>query len=78
MTLIEDWKLVLAKAWSMRLILLSSLLSGLEAAMPLITDFFQPLGIIPPGTFAILAVLVSAAAGISRLVAQPAMTNGKP
>lgn len=71
MVLIEDWKLVLAKAWSMRLILLSGLLSGLEAGMPMIISFFEPLAIIPPGTFAILAVLVSAAAGVSRLVAQP-------
>lgn len=78
MKLLDDWKTILAKAWSMRLILLAGTLSGLEAAMPLIISFFEPLNIIPPGTFAILAVLVSAAAGVSRLVAQPAMTDGKP
>lgn len=71
MTLVNDWQGILKKAWSMRLILLAGLLSGLEAAMPAISNFFQLLDIIPPGTFAILSVLVSAGAGISRLVAQP-------
>ncbi|MBK5203840.1 MAG: hypothetical protein JJD98_00075 [Polaromonas sp.] len=71
MTLIKDWRTVLAKAWSLRLILLSGLLSGLEVAMPSISSFFEPLDIIPPGTMAMLAVLVSAGAGISRLIAQP-------
>lgn len=71
MTLIENWRTVLAKAWSLRLILLSGLLSGLEVAMPSISSFFEPLDLIPQGTMAILAVLVSAAAGISRIVAQP-------
>lgn len=71
MTLIENWRTVLAKAWSMRLILLAGLLSGLEAAMPSISSFFEPLDIIPAGTFAVLSVLVSAGAMIARVVAQP-------
>lgn len=71
MTLVENWRTVLAKAWSLRLILMAGLFSGLEVAMPSIAQFFEPLDIIPQGTFAILSILVSAGAGMARLVAQP-------
>ena len=71
MTLIEDWKAVTAKAWSMRLVLLAGVLSGLEVAMSSIMEFFKPLGIIPSGTFAVLSALVSAGALVARVVAQP-------
>ncbi|MBK5203876.1 MAG: hypothetical protein JJD98_00255 [Polaromonas sp.] len=69
--LIENWQDVVTKAWSMRLILLAGLLSGLEVAMPAIAGFFEPLDLIPAGTFAVLAALVSAGAGIARIVSQP-------
>ena len=71
MNLVSDWKVIALKAWSMRLILLAGLLSGLEVAMPAIADFFEPLDLIPQGTFALLAALVSAGAGVARIVAQP-------
>ena len=71
MTLKEDWQLVLTKAWSMRLIILSCLLSGLEVAMPTIQNTIEPLQIVPQGVFAIAALLVSMSAAVSRLVAQP-------
>lgn len=65
MTLIEDAREVLLKAWSIRLALLSALLSAAEVALPFFTD------LIPPHTMAILAVLTSAGAAVARLVAQP-------
>lgn len=71
MTLLDNWREILLKAWSVRLILLSGLLSGLEVAMPVLRESLEPLGLIPPGAFAILALLVSAAAGIARIMAQP-------
>ena len=71
MTLKEDWQLVLTKAWSMRLIVLSCLLSGLEASLPMIQNFIEPLQIVPQGAFAIAALLVSMSAAVSRLISQP-------
>lgn len=65
MTLIDNAKEVLFKAWSIRLALLSAIISAMEVALPFFTTF------IPPNTMAILAVLTSAGAAIARLVAQP-------
>lgn len=69
MTLIEDWKKVLRKAWSMRLIILGTLLSAAEVALP----YAAPQ--VPSGTFALLAMLVTAGAGIMRVVAQKSMKD---
>lgn len=72
MTLIENWRETLRKAWSFKLIVLSSLLSGVEVAMPYIQAAIEPLQLIQPGTFALLAVLTSSAAAVARVLAQPA------
>ena len=34
MRLIENWRLVLKKAWSVRLLILAAVLTGIEAIMP--------------------------------------------
>lgn len=65
MKLITNWKAVVTRAWSMRLVVLSAILSGAEVALPLFDDAFRR------GTFALLAVAVSLAAAIARVVAQP-------
>jgi hypothetical protein len=65
MQLIDNWKAVAVKAWSMRFIALSVILSALEVVLPYIDDLF------PRGVFAVLAGVVSMGAAISRLVAQP-------
>ena len=65
--LIADWRRVLKRAWSVRLIALAAVLTGAEIALPLL-DGLLPL---PPRTFAILSGLVSAGAFIARFVAQP-------
>ncbi len=36
--LLPDWKRVLRRAWSIRLMLLAGLLSGLEAILPIVMD----------------------------------------
>jgi len=72
MTLIDDAKTVLLKAWSIRLALLGAMFSALEVALP----FFQPLDIFPPTTMAILALFASSGAALARLIAQPKMTGG--
>ena len=66
MRLLPDWKRVLRRAWSIRLMLLAGLLSGLEAALPFFGDMIP----IPPRTLAALTVLVVAAAFVARLLAQ--------
>lgn len=69
MNLIPDWRRVLRKAWSVRLLVLAAVLSGLEVAVPLFaTD-------IPRGMFAILSFLITCAAFAARLVAQRSMSD---
>lgn len=66
MKLGRDWKRVLRHAWSVRLIVLAGLLSGIEAALPLIGDFVP----ISPAAFASATFVIVAAAFVARLVAQ--------
>lgn len=69
MKLISDWRQVLKRAWSVRLMILAGLLSGIEVALPLI-----PLQI-EPGWFAALSAIFTAAAFVARLLAQRNMSN---
>jgi len=71
MELISNWKAVATKAWSFRFIILAAVLSGFEVALPVIREIIEPLGLIPPGVFAGLSFVATAAAGIARIVAQP-------
>lgn len=66
MRLADNWKLIVAKAWSFRLIALSCVLTGMEVAIPFLD------GVLPvqPGVFAALAGVTSAAALIARVIAQ--------
>lgn len=71
MELISNWKTVAAKAWSMRFIILAAVLSGFEVALPVMREAIEPLGLVPPGVFAALSFVATAAAGVARIVAQP-------
>jgi putative effector of murein hydrolase LrgA (UPF0299 family) len=64
MTPIANWRRVLKHAWSVRLMILAALLSGGEAALPLLD---LP---IPAGLLAILTLLVTIAAFVARFVVQ--------
>ena len=66
MRLIPDWRLVLRYGWSVRLIVLAGVLTGLEAVLPLLPDFLP----IPPRFFAVLTFVVVMGALVSRFVAQ--------
>lgn len=66
MTPIADWRAVLRHAWSVRLIALSILLSGLEAAV----QFLHGVLPVSDGTFALLAFLTTTAALVVRFIAQ--------
>jgi hypothetical protein len=65
MTLIDDARKVWHRLWSVRLALLSAGLSAAEFAMPYIAP------VQPSGRFAALAALISVAAAVARIVAQP-------
>lgn len=65
--LLPDWKRILRRAWSLRLAVLSALLSSIEVILPMFVDS------LPRNVFAVLAMLAAIAAGVARIVAQPAM-----
>jgi hypothetical protein len=69
MKLVANWKRLVRKAWSMRLMALAFALSVTEAVMPFYSDGF------PPRFFAILSGLVIAFAWIARIVAQKEFEN---
>lgn len=71
MRLIDDWKKVLRYGWSIRLIVLAGLLSGLEIVLPMFGD------VLPRRLFAALMFSVTVAAFIARLTAQPKMKDRK-
>ena len=64
MNLIANWKKIVMKAWSMRLMLLAGLLSGTEVILPLFVDS------IPRNVFAGLSVVTITGAMVARVVAQ--------
>jgi len=63
--IIWNWRAVLKKAWSVRLMGLAALLSGLEAALPFL-DWIP----VHKGVMAGLSFLVVAGALVARFVAQ--------
>lgn len=69
--LLPDARRLLARAWSVRLALLSAVLSAAEV----VTSYVAPAQ--PSGKFAAFAGVLSLAAAVARLVAQP-RTLGKP
>ncbi|MBX5143221.1 hypothetical protein HJB79_31425 [Rhizobium lentis] len=73
MKLVSDWKRVLQRAWSIRLMLIAGALSGLEFALPYLDGYVD----IPPRLFAALSGLTVAAAFVARLVAQKDVSDGK-
>jgi len=71
MALLADGKRVALRAWSAKLALLSALLSAVEIGV-------QVLAVVRPTPwFAMAAAVTSLAAGIARIVAQPAMRDPK-
>ena len=64
MKLIDNWKCIVSKAWSIRLILLAGALTGLEVALPLFIDEM------PRGVFAGLSMVASIGALWARITAQ--------
>ena len=69
MRLDAEWRRIVKKAWSFRLVLLAAVLSGLEIVLPYMVDKFQN------GVFITLSFVVTVAALIARVIAQPKMDN---
>ena len=66
--LAPDWRDILRRAWSARLILLAGVLTGIEVVLPL---FWSDL---PRGLFAGLSGVVTAGALVARVVAQKGLS----
>lgn len=73
MRLVDNWRAVLRHAWSVRLIVLAIVFTGLEATWPYL-DGLLP---IPRGLFAGLSGLVSAGALYARFIAQKPISGDK-
>ncbi len=71
MTLVSNWREVLRYAWSIRLNIISALLSGAEVWF----SFAQPSESIPPGMFAALAAATATASAAARFVAQKKVSD---
>jgi hypothetical protein len=74
MRLLPNWRAVLRHSWSVKLIAIAGLLSGLEAAF-LVAGNFRGW---PAGAFAAVSALTAAGAFVARLLAQKSLTRGEP
>lgn len=70
--LVPNWRRVLWRAWSVRLIFLIGLLQGLDVAMPLV-GLALPL---PDGWLPWVTLAVAVAAAISRFIPQKTISGG--
>ena len=64
MSLLHDWRRIVRRAWSVRLMVLAFALTAAEVILPLYADD------LPRGLFAVMSGLAVAGAFIARLVAQ--------
>ena len=69
--LLDDWRRVLRRAWSIRFSLLSAAFTAAEVVVPLFGDVL--LDVMPRGAFVLLAFAASIGATVARIVAQPEM-----
>ena len=67
---VPNWRDVFKYAWSVRLMAIAALLTGVEAAFAMMAAFAVKPSFIPTGLFAGLSCLVTVAAFVARFVAQ--------
>jgi hypothetical protein len=65
--LLPEWRWLVRKAWSIRLVVLAGLLSGCEVVLPLFVDAM------PRNVFAGLSLLAAVGSAFARIVDQPKM-----
>ena len=64
MRLLPEWRRLLRKAWSVRLVLIAGALSGVEVVLPFFADA------VPRGLFAVLSFFAVCGALVARIVVQ--------
>jgi hypothetical protein len=69
--LVENWRAVIRRAWSVKLNIIAALLSGAEVALPMLEGVIA----VPAGVFAATSGLVAAAALLARVVAQEGLSK---
>lgn len=69
--LIRNWRQIVFRAWSARLMLLAGLLTGIEAALPFLGGLLP----VPPGIFAALSFLTVGAAFVARILVQKGLED---
>lgn len=69
--IVENWRTVLRRAWSVRLIGLAGILTGCEAVLPLIDGYVD----VPRGVFAAVSFIVVCAAFVARFFAQKGLSK---
>ena len=67
MNIVPEWRWLVRKAWSIRLVALAGLLSGCEVVLPLFVDAM------PRNVFAVLSLLAAVGSAFARIVDQPKM-----
>lgn len=65
MRLNENWRRILGKSWSLRLVALIGALQVLDAVLPLLGAS------LPPGALNVLSILAAIGAAAARIMAQP-------
>ena len=65
--LLDDWRQVFRRAWSVRFSLMAAALTAAEMVVPLFGD------VLPRGAFVLRAFACSIGATVARIVAQPGM-----
>lgn len=65
--LLDDWRQIARRAWSIRLSIVAALFTAAEVVVPLFGD------VLPRGLFVVLAFTASIGATVARIVAQPEM-----
>lgn len=70
MKLVDDWKRIVLKAWSMRWMYGATVLGAFEVILPLFQDKF------PRGLFAVLSVVALLLGIVSRVIQQRSLRDG--
>ncbi len=65
--LLDDWRKIARRAWSVRLSIVAAIFTAAEVVVPLFGD------VLPRGVFVLLAFSASIGATVARIVAQPEM-----
>lgn len=72
---VDNWRVIIRRAWSWRLILLAAILGSLAAALQIAPSLFS-LPIWVQFALALLAPVVSIAALVARVLVQKDLTDG--